>query len=79
MGSRDWLAVRLLGGARAGPERTVSQIAEVGIVARARLAELVDASDLKSELPKGRCRFESGSGHQSHPQIQAVSIGVNPY
>jgi hypothetical protein len=28
------------------------------------LAELVDASDLKSELPKGRCRFESGSGHQ---------------
>src|SRR5579883_197647 len=31
----------------------------------ARLAELVDASDLKSELPKGRCRFESGSGHQN--------------
>jgi PAS domain-containing protein len=37
--------------------------ARVSFSAPARLAELVDASDLKSELPKGRCRFESGSGH----------------
>ena len=31
------------------------------------MAEWVDASDLKSELPKGRCRFESGSGHHGYP------------
>lgn len=30
------------------------------------MAELVDASDLKSLDPKGSCRFESGRGHQSH-------------
>src|SRR5207247_7484232 len=30
---------------------------------RAPVAELVDAADLKSAVPKGACRFESGPGH----------------
>lgn len=30
----------------------------------APVAELVDASDLKSLDPRGSCRFESGRGHQ---------------
>jgi hypothetical protein len=32
--------------------------------ARADVAELVDAPDLKSVGPKGPCRFESGRPHQ---------------
>src|SRR5580765_188384 len=39
----------------------------------ALLAELVDATDLKSVVPKRTCRFESGRGHQ--PSLAKQSEG----
>ena len=32
----------------------------------ARVAKLADARDLKSRVPKGTCRFNSGPGHHPH-------------
>ena len=51
-------------------ESTLTMVAPV-----APVAELVDASDLKSLDPKGSCRFESGRGHQSAGS--AVNINTN--
>ena len=53
----------------AGPVLTTCRSAKRAVNAIARLAELVDARDLKSRVARA-CRFESGSGHQ---QLQWVS------
>ena len=47
------------------------------VAPQAPVAELVDASDLKSLDPKGSCRFESGRGHQSR-DLDIMSFRVQP-
>ena len=42
---------------------------EVSISQVARVAKLADARDLKSRVPKGTYRFDSGPGHQLFPQV----------
>jgi hypothetical protein len=41
---------------------------------RADVAELVDATDLKSVGPKGPCRFDSGRPHQ----IKVIRVSATP-
>ena len=44
----------------------------------APVAELVDASDLKSLDPKGSCRFEFGRGHQRYQKLVNAGVGGLP-
>ncbi len=64
--NRGWSSGR--GSGRSGGEEVVFPSVAMALAAApaahdARLAELVDARDLKSLVPAGTCRFESGSGH----------------
>ncbi len=40
----------------------------------ARVAKLADARDLKSRVPKGTYRFNSGPGHHLTPAVVAISV-----
>jgi hypothetical protein len=60
---RSKIHLGLGGPARLARAMRLSQFA--ASARRALLAELVDATDLKSVVLKRTCRFESGRGHQS--------------
>ena len=45
----------------------------VKVFTLARVAKLADARDLKSRVPKGTYRFDSGPGH--HGEVSVRSLG----
>src|SRR5262245_33319464 len=68
----DWPAEALPAAGRPGLKPTRSKSSLWPPSESARLAELVDARDLKSRGPQGPCRFESGSGHHEINRLALV-------
>ena len=50
----------------------------VKVFTLARVAKLADARDLKSRVPKGTYRFDSGPGHQAENlEIPSSALGIS--